>query len=629
METLEPGSEWLEADGFGGFASGMAGGLRTRRYHALLLTATAPPSGRMVLVNGIEAWLMGNGVNLPLTRQFYVPGVAVPADAPAVRRFSHWPWPKFVYELPGGGVVEHEVFVARDECETVLRWRCSGVDPQWQLQVRPLLSGRDYHALHHENPGFDFTAQIKYGNVTWRPYPGVPAISASSNGSYVHDPEWYRNFLYTQERDRGLDDVEDLAAPGVFSFSVNSEAVLILRAGDPSGATAARRAEALAAKEQTRRQGLGPSGAAAASYLVAREGGGTVLAGFPWFTDWGRDSFIALRGLAIVPKHLKQAEAVLLQWAGLVNEGMLPNRFPDQGSAPEYNAVDASLWFIIAVHDFLEAAPVAPAAAARLGVAVQAILDGYVAGTRYGIGVDEDGLLKAGVPGVQLTWMDAKIGDHVVTPRIGKPVEVQALWINALQIGRCWSQRWAAIEAKARLAFPARFFSPAGGLYDVVDDGHVPGAADASIRPNQIFAVGGLPVQILEGDKAREVVELVAAHLLTPLGLRSLSPQDPAYVPHYRGGPAERDGAYHQGTVWPWLLGGFVQAWLRVYGDGPAQRQAAAERFLAPLLAHSQSYGVGHVPEVADGEAPHAPGGCPFQAWSVGELIRIQAMLQP
>ena len=197
-----------------------------------------------------------------------------------------------------------------------------------------------------------------------------------------------------------------------------------------------------------------------------------------------------------------------------------------------------------------------------------------------------------------------------------------------MQIGRRWSQRWAGIEAKARLAFTARFSSAAGGLFDVVDDGHVPGMVDASFRPNQIFAVGGLPFQVLEGEKAREVVELVAAHLLTPMGLRSLSPSDPAYVPHYRGGSAERDGAYHQGTVWPWLLGGFVQAWLRVYGDGPEQKREAAERFLAPLLEHAGQSGFGHLPEVADGDAPHLPGGCPFQAWSVGEFIRVQAMLE-
>ena len=627
MQKTMPESEWLEADGFGGFASGTAGGLRTRRYHALLLAATAPPGGRMVLVNGVQAWLSGNEVNLPLTSQFYTPGIADPQDAPPVS-FNSWPWPKFVYRLPGGGIVEQEVFVARDECETVLRWRCSGIDPKWKLQVRPLLSGRDYHALHHENPGFNFAAQTNDRSVTWRPYLGVPAISAASNGGYVHEPEWYRNFLYTRERERGLDDVEDLASPGIFSFSASGEAVLILKAGEPFTADAKSRAQTLSEKEETRRQRLGATATAAASYLVAREGGSTVVAGFPWFTDWGRDSFIALRGLAIAPGRLAEAEAVLMQWAGLVNEGMLPNRFPDQGSAPEYNAVDASLWFIIAAHDFLEAASATPMVRARLGVAVQAILDGYVAGTRYGIAADSDGLLKAGVPGVQLTWMDAKIGDHVVTPRIGKPVEVQALWINALQIGRRWSQNWAAIEAKARLAFAARFASPAGGLYDVVDDGHVQGAIDASIRPNQIFAVGGLPFQVLEGDKAREVVALVEAQLLTPMGLRSLSPQDPAYAPHYVGGPAERDGAYHQGTVWPWLLGGFVQAWLRVNGDGPAQRREASERFLAPLLEHAGEYGIGHVPEVADGDAPHMSGGCPFQAWSVGEVIRMQSMLQ-
>jgi glycogen debranching enzyme len=251
-----------------------------------------------------------------------------------------------------------------------------------------------------------------------------------------------------------------------------------------------------------------------------------------------------------------------------------------------------------------------------------------VAGTRYGIRADSDGLLCAGEPGTQLTWMDAKLGDWVVTPRIGKPVEVQALWINALRIGAAWSPRWQDMEVRAHAAFAARFPNPAtDGLYDVVDADHVPGQVDGRIRPNQILAVGGLPFPLLEGEAARQVVEVVETRLLTPLGLRTLAPDDPAYVPYYRGGPHERDSAYHQGTAWPWLMGPFVEAWLRVRGNTPAAQRAARRRFLAPLVAHLGTAGLGHVCEVVDAEPPHTPGGCPFQAWSLGELIRIERLL--
>jgi predicted glycogen debranching enzyme len=263
-----------------------------------------------------------------------------------------------------------------------------------------------------------------------------------------------------------------------------------------------------------------------------------------------------------------------------------------------------------------------------LAQAVQAILDGFAAGTRHGIALDTDGLIRAGGTGLQLTWMDAKIGDHVITPRIGKPIEIQALWINALRIAGRWSDRWVATASAALAAFQARFPNPEnGGLFDVIDVDHRTGENDKRVRPNQIFAVGGLPYAVLEGDVARGVVDLVERMLLTPLGLRSLAPDDADYVPHYRGGPAERDAAYHQGTVWPWLIGPFVEAWLRVNGQTETAKAEARARFIPPLVAHLETAGLGHVSEVADGDPPHTPGGCPFQAWSLGELIRVQRLL--
>jgi predicted glycogen debranching enzyme len=629
-------AEWLQSDGLGGFASGTAGGVRTRRYHALLLTATRPPTRRGVLVNGVEAWAETAMGSFALTTQRYAPDLLHPDGWRRITAFAPRPWPNWTLALPDGTVLVHEVLVEPDACETVLRWRRTGGTGPCRLVVRPLLSGRDYHALQRENAGFRFDAAVRGGNVAWRPYPDWPAVAALTNGTYRHAPNWYRNFLYTAERDRGLDAIEDLATPGLFTFVLTTDrpAIMILRAGDGLALRAAPHAEALVQAEARRRGAIHPLSLAAGSYLVDRPGGRTVIAGFPWFTDWGRDTFIGMRGLVLGTGRLDEAEAILAAWAGVVSEGMLPNRFPDADSPPEYNAVDASLWYVVAVHEFLAryaaAGRAVPAAVAdALAAAVTAILEGYAAGTRFGIAADVDGLLRAGTPGVQLTWMDAKVGDWVVTPRIGKPVEIQALWINALRIAelRGWGDRWSGLATRAQATFLARFPNREGGLYDVVDADHIAGRIDARLRPNQIFAVGGLPFRLLEGTAARGVVDRVEAALLTPLGLRSLAPDDPDYVGHYRGDPRARDAAYHQGTVWPWLIGAFVDAWLATRGRSAAARAEARQRFLPPLIAHLETAGLGHVSEVADGDPPHTPGGCPFQAWSLGEFLRLRAML--
>jgi predicted glycogen debranching enzyme len=624
--------EWLEADGLGGFASGTAREIRTRRYHALLLVATSPPAGRVVLVNGLEAWVDGPAGGVALSSQRYAPDVVHPDGASRIVAFEPEPWPRWTFALPDGARIAHEVLVAPGRAATVLSWRVEDARGPVTLCVRPLLSGRDYHALHHENPAFRFDAERRGdGGVVWRPYPGLPGIVARANGTYEHRPDWYRRFLYAEERARGLDHVEDLASPGVFRWDLGrGEATLVLAA---EGHEPAEDPAGLRAAEGTRRGRFASRlHRAADAYLVQRGEGRTVVAGYPWFTDWGRDTFIALRGLCLATGRPGDAREILLAWAAAVSEGMLPNRFPDRGDVPEFNAVDASLWYVVAVHDLL-AAPGGEAIPAaerqRLEAAVDGILAGYAAGTRFGIRADADGLLAAGAPGVQLTWMDAKVGDWVVTPRIGKPVEVEALWVNALRIGSRFSPRWAELHEKARAAFAARFWDEARGhLFDVVDVNHHPGAVDPAFRPNQILAVGGLPFAALEGERARRVVDAVEARLLTPLGLRSLAPGEPGYAPRYEGGVRERDGAYHQGTVWPWLMGPFVEAWVRVRGATPDARREARVRFLEPLLAHLDDAGLGHLPEIADAEPPHTPRGCPFQAWSVGEALRLASWLE-
>lgn len=637
--------EWLEADRRGGFASGTESLVRTRRYHALLLSATNPPGGRFALVSGLDVFVTTPAGTYALSSQIYggegnEGDVLSPDGRNRITRFSFEPWPRWTFSLDDGTTIDQEIFVSRATGATVVSWRANGggvTEPRgMSLAVRPLLSGRDLHALQIENPDFRFEPEVFERVRVWKPYRGVPAFSIRSDGEYAQEPLWYRNFVYPQERDRGLDFHEDLASPGVFRFDLSrGEAVLILEMGVSSrpGESAVSRAQDMRRAETARRaQFRSRLERSADAYVVRRGKGKTIIAGYPWFGDWGRDTFISLRGLCLATGRLSEARDILMEWAAFVSEGMLPNRFPESekpDEPPEYNAVDASLWFAVAVHEYLEACrrrgrriPVADRA--TLGNTVTRILEGYSGGTRYGIRADADGLLAAGVPGVQLTWMDAKIGDRVVTPRVGKPVEVQALWINALRIGNLLSERWGTAADRASDSFAERFWRPDEGcLHDVVDCDHVPGTTDPSFRPNQIFAVGGLPFPILSGPMALRIVDEVERRLWTPAGLRSLAPDEPSYRGRCCGGVEERDAAYHQGTVWPWLTGAFVEAWVRVHGAGTDVLRTARQRFLDPLLSRLDAAGLGHLPEIADGDAPHHARGALFQAWSVAEAIRL------
>ncbi len=622
--------EWLEADGLGGFASGTAAGLRTRRYHALLLPATQPPAGRCVLVNGVEAWLQTARGKLPLTPQRYVPDVTT--DGAAVASFEPEPWPSWSFDLGEGLRVRHELFVPHGRSAAVLSWRLQAPYEGVRLRVRPLFSGRDFHALHHENPAFRFDAERRDGAVFWRPYAAWPAIAARSNGAYTHAPDWYRRFQYDLERERGLDFEEDLATPGIFEWDLSAgEATLVFAAGEAATPGVPRLRES----ERRRRAAFAsPLHRAADAYLVRRGEGLTVIAGYPWFGDWGRDSFIALRGICLATGRRGDALALLLEWSRHVSGGMLPNRFPDAGGAPEYNAVDAALWFVVAVDATLAAFTAAgervnPDAEARLWAAVDAILAGYAAGTRHGIRADGDGLIAAGSPRTNLTWMDACFEGRPVTPRAGKPVEIQALWLNALWIARGRAVRWRALYEQGIASFRARFWNAARGcLFDVVDVDGVAGTADGRLRPNQLLAIGGLPLPLVEGDRARRVVDVAEAALWTPLGPRSLAPGEAGYVSRYVGDLRARDEAYHQGTVWPWLAGPFVDAWLRVRGGTPDAVREVEARFVAPLHEQFDRFGLGHLPEIADADAPHTPRGCPFQAWSLAEFLRLEAELR-
>jgi predicted glycogen debranching enzyme len=638
--------EWLEPDGHGGYAAGTAAGIRTRRYHALLLAPRGGVGEPMALLNGVEAWLETSAGTIPLSSQMYGSGVVFHDVRPRLATFRSEPWPAWRLRLPGGGSILHEVLVEPGAAVTLLSWRPDAIPAAATLAVRPLLSGRDMHATHHENPFFRFDSRVDGPCVAWRPYHDVDGIVALRGGSWEASPDWYRDFLYLRERERGLDDREDLATPGVFRFDLARGEALLAFAVEGRDATLREAVAAstdgrsavgiLAAgmrdRERARRAGFGSRlRRAADAYLVDRGDRPGIVAGYPWFGEWGRDTFVSLRGLCLATGRFDTARHLLLAWAERISDGLLPNRLA--GGVPEYNSVDAALWFAVAAHETiaLAAASGAPLAAAdrtRLEAAVDAIIAGYRRGTRHGICCDDDGLVSAGEPGVQLTWMDAKVGDRVVTPRIGKPVEVQALWLNVLAGAAERDPGCAGLLGRGRSSFVARFWDARRGfLADVVDADRVPGSVDATFRPNQVLAVGGLPLVLLDPPRARRVVDEVERRLWTPFGLRSLAPGESGYRARYEGGVAERDSAYHQGTAWPWLAGPFVEAWVRVRGATAAARAEARRRFLEPLLARLDVAGLGHLPEIADAEPPYAPRGCPFQAWSVGEALRLDALL--
>lgn len=648
--AIEDCTEWIEPDGLGGFASGTATGINTRRYHALLLVSRRPPTERFVLVNSVEAWLeikggtARSGATYPLSSQRYAPGVTHPLGWASLSTFRTDPWPVWIYSPTPDVRVRHERVVRHGEPTVLLTWTLLDPIQNATLFVRPLISGRDYHALHHANASFRFDADVWGGRVQWDPYPDVPSIVAVTNGDYDHRPDWYRSFQYDADRDRGQDCVEDLATPGVISFDLSAgEGVLVLstrcdrepKPWTPRGALSL--ADRIREAEYERRKTLAsPLVRAADAYIARRQPTGdhppgtTILAGYPWFTDWGRDTFISLRGLCHAPgaERLDDARDILLTWAALVSEGMLPNRLPDHGGEPEYNAVDASLWFIVTACEYLARAKAAghgkPEDRRSLLKAMDAIIQGYSRGTRYNIGLDKDGLIRSGVEGVQLTWMDAKVGDWVVTPRIGKPVEIQALWLNALHAHRQIIGEEHPAFSVGMDSFARRFWRESRGwLSDVVDVSHNPGQIDESFRPNQVYAVGGLPLRLLDEAACRRVVDEVEARLVTPCGLRTLAPDSSGYRGRYVGDVWSRDGAYHTGTVWPYLLGPFVEAWVRCRGSTPEAIRQARERFLRPMLDLLWTDGVGHLSEIADGDPPHTRRGCPFQAWSVAEMLRL------
>jgi predicted glycogen debranching enzyme len=629
--------EWLETNGIGGFASSTIIGLNTRRYHGLLTAAIAPPAGRTLLLSKLEETLIVNGERHDLSVNQY-PGAIHPQGNQYQTGFRLDPFPVFTYEV-AGVTIEKAVWMAQGENTVVVQYKCLKKKrevKECRLELHPLVAFRDYHATMHENQAINPRVDAAPGRATIRPYAEWPALHLAHNAASLDVTGfWYRNFEFRVERERGLDFVEDLFNPFKLSFDLSANAtasaIVSTEIRDAGNADALRKAEtarrAKLPKSSPVKDDLARSLAAAADqFIVTRGGGRTIIAGYHWFGDWGRDTMIALPGLTLATGRFDIARGILLEFARHVDQGMLPNRFPDAGETPEYNTVDATLWYFEAARALIEATGDTGFVREHLYPVFAGIIREHERGTRYRIHVDEDGLLYAGEPGVQLTWMDAKVGDWVVTPRIGKPVEIQALWYNALSVmhdlaslfgDEADAARYHAMAARAKAGFNAKFWNESAEcLYDVVDGD----APDASIRPNQIFAVS-LRHSMLDEDRARRVVETVERELLTPVGLRSLAPGDPAYIGRYEGGVRERDGAYHQGTVWPWLIGPFISAYLKVHGNDKARRKHARQ-LLNGFARHLGQAGLGQVSEVFDGDAPHRPGGCIAQAWSVAEILR-------
>jgi predicted glycogen debranching enzyme len=637
--------EWLETNGLGGFASSTIAGLNTRRYHGLLTGATKPPVGRLVLLSKLEEVLIINGQRYELSANEY-PGIIHPQGHQHLKRFRLDPFPVFTYELEGLQL-EKSVFMIQGENGTVIQYELrptggeTGVPARpaggtLTLELCPLIAFRDYHSTTHQNDALNPHVQSQHNVATVAPYEGLPALHFSHDGEELEATGlWYRNFEYRAELERGLDFREDLFSPFTLRFDLSHRASATVIASTERHD--ARRAPELRRAEAKRRKAVlaaSPSDdqlvqtlvTAADQFIVARGDQKTIIAGYHWFSDWGRDTMVALPGLALVTGRTDVAKSILLEFARHVDRGMLPNRFPDAGEQPEYNTVDATLWFFEAVRSLAEHGDTLKFIRANLYDVLADIVAWHARGTRYGIRVDDDGLLASGEPGVQLTWMDAKVGDWVVTPRYGKAVEIQALWYNALRIMERLAKefgdeggttRYAEIAARAKHRFNQVFWNEAAGcLYDVIDGD----ARDGSIRPNQIFAVS-LRHTMLSREQARRVVEVIERELLTPYGLRTLAPGDPQYRGRYEGDQRSRDGAYHQGTVWAWLMGPFITAYLKVHGRTKNGREKAAQ-WLGGFREHLSDAGLGQISEIFDGDAPHRPRGCIAQAWSVSELLR-------
>jgi predicted glycogen debranching enzyme len=631
LHNLEKASryEWLETNGLGGFASSTVVGLNTRRYHALLCAALEPPTERCVLLSKLEETLLVDGRRYDLSVNAY-PGVVHPCGYEIQSSFRMEPFPSFAWQVDD---IEFSksVFLVHESNTAVIQYflRAQGTAAKRdvKLEVRPLVAFRGYHELTRRNDAFRTAYSAAEGCVTIAPYESLPTLHIAHDAAAVEGSgEWYFNFEYQEEKRRGLDFSEDLFQPFVLHFDLNasSQAAVIasLEPRDIGSVPQLRNAET------ARRKALGGKLAAAADHFIVKRGDRhSIIAGYPWFVDWGRDAMVSLPGLTLSTARSATARDILNEFSAWIRNGMLPNNFPDRGVQPEYNTIDAGLWYIEAVRAYIERTNDFDWLYPAIYRGLEEIIDAYVRGTRYNIRCDSDGLVHGGEPGIALTWMDARINGVPVTPRIGKPVEIQALWYNALRTVEGFAARqegkrgryYAGLADATHTGFETKFWNGAAGcLFDVIEGPD--GQNDASIRPNQIFALS-LHHKLVDGERALQILEVVERELLTPFGLRTLSPRDPGYRGRFEGDMASRDSAYHLGTVWPWLMGPFALAWFDAHDRDPASRQRCLE-WLSALKEYRTSEGMNQVPEVFDGDPPQRPGGCTAQAWSLAMLIQ-------
>jgi predicted glycogen debranching enzyme len=630
-------------NGLGGFACGTVALANTRRYHAFLMASLAPPVARTLLVAKVDVSVLYRGVTTELSANEFSGGTLSPQGFVHLESFALIEGiPTWRYCI-ADALLEQQIFMAQGANTSYLRLELIRASSPLGVTLKPFVTYRSYHnhsqgaqPLHLESSAEQCLIQAAAQAQPYR--------LLMSRGQFTPDPTWFWNFWHREEAERGLDAKEDLLMPGRFSTELNPQlpVFFIATAEDQAPIPGAEvldvaRAQArllTAAIPKSAPEWIRTLARSSDQFIVRRgaagAGASSVIAGYPWFADWGRDTMISLPGLATLLGRFGLAAGILKTYASFVAAGLLPNRFPDGGEAPEYNTADATLWMFHALDDYLQASR-DPDLAQELFATLMTILHAHADGTRFGIHADStDGLLYAGDAGSQLTWMDAKHGDRVFTPRRGKAVEINALWLNALEIGvrlagrvrNTGEKRFCQALFRRASANFCRFWNEERGcLYDVID---VEGAAknDARVRPNQILAIS-LPYCALPPAQMRAVVDCCAQELLTSYGLRTLSPQDPGYIGRYTGDPFERDAAYHMGTAWAWLLGPFARAHYRVYGDA-----RAAQSFLKPMAEHVSSACLGQVSEIFDGDAPHHARGCFAQAWSVAEILRAWVFLE-
>lgn len=629
--------EYLETNGLGGWSSSSITGAHTRRYHGLFVAAINPPTDRMVLLSKLDETIVtvqaagSVPTRFELSCNLYDGDTLHPNGNEYLESFTKDFFPEWIYNA-GGIQIKKTICMINDENTIAIKYEVLKADSIFTLELLPLMAARGYHELGHSSPGMHWDVDFQNG-IFHNQSDGLNNVYISVPGAiYQHTPRWFNNFKYGVEQYRGLDYTEDMFNHGMFSVQLKEgdELNIIISTENPEGRDGndlikqelKRRKKLL--KDQPDDETLRQLVLAADQFIVKRdEDLKTVIAGYHWFTDWGRDTMISLPGLTLSTGRFDDAKKILAAFAQSVSMGMLPNRFQEK-EPPEYNNVDGTLWYFIAVYKYLRASGDEKFVLNEILPVLKEIVDWHFKGTRYNIHVDEDGLLFAGEVGQQLTWMDARIGTWVVTPRMGKPVEIQALWYNVLKIFsellRLNKQKNDADAtetnaAKAKESFDKLFWNAEGNcLYDVIDEN---GKPDATLRPNQLFAIS-LPFALIEGEKAQALLKMVEEKLYTPVGLRSLPADDIHYVHHYGGDQWHRDSSYHEGTVWSWLLGPYVDALVKIVSE-KSKIKSVIEKF----KYHVNEGCIGQVSEIFDADAPHHPRGCVAQAWGVAEVLRV------